>query len=290
MTLPTLEHVDLATARGLLADAILLGLSNQPSRPIESPRARAVLDDGRRVLGLSSGDRSGEAQEKLAKFFDGLISSYALPPERREAALNRLGERGDLWPSGYVTKINPNALKDGRFTTNQIESVLRSPDAVQHLGPAGDVHSNDLVSLYAKVIERQRKGEPYVSLVDARRTGHTMTAHAAWRLFADAGWRGASVSPLDLFRLFVQRHGVCFRVGASQEIKLFVLYERLERGHVAPQRLVELVGTPDRPLPPGGEVKASMRIRVNAADVEVALAYAINLHSYQHELARQGIV
>jgi hypothetical protein len=301
MNLKSVEGQPPNAARAILARAVLAQMS-ETDRIVppghlpgaEDANVRSVVEEVRSQLGFAEDDLSAETRERITARLDSILRELSVSPERENEARRRLGDRGELWPRAYRLNFpaDRETLRQVLVREEQLENVLRKPDAVQHLLPAAfNAPGAEPMSLYAMWIQSREGRQPYVMLVQTQRRGDEQQISQAWRVFHDDLERPMPEIPLQMLAAFVERFGVYFSVGNNDRLELFVPYAHLTPDASGEVRLFTTHGTADRPIGPRTELRGSLQLKPNEdKSIDVALAYTINLTAYQESLRRHRII
>jgi hypothetical protein len=164
-----------------------------------------------------------KAIERLSKF----MREKVLTESRTKTAKESLGIEGLLSPSEYAIEFGDLVkvfVKFGERPSN-IESVIHYPDVTEHLRLPGLINAEKKESLSFFVREiTPTKRNRFLQMVIARRIGSKLIFCAAWRFYREIFSWDDSMSPVDLFRKFVERYGVPFSIEDGAPTK-FILEE-----------------------------------------------------------------
>jgi hypothetical protein len=203
------------------------------------PNLSALTDDEdlalhsiAKAMGRSVTDvvTSLELRPQVLHLLNRSMQAKALDADRSRAAKEALGNAGLLSPSLYTLQFGDlvkEFIKLGERPEN-IASVVRSPDVVQHLAPPGGAipNADESQSIFVREI-RPKKKTYFLQMVTTRRQGSLLTFCAAWRFYREfISWDG-SMSPVDLLQRFVDRYGIPFSISGSRSSK-FVLNESID--------------------------------------------------------------
>lgn len=289
-----LKNLSSEAAEYLLATVIKSLLPSpkvQPSiseGPVQAELQMKVLEEVKRKLRLDANDQSHTANAKILEFLASEVCEYILSRANVNHIKNRLGQRGELWPSHYEVEFSrqfaDTAEKRGVRRKHVVEA-LRQPDAVEHL-LTPRIKDSDSVhfSLYIKVVKKPETTDPFNLLVQTRRTGNVQSVASVWRIYLkDVNLKNVR-EPLDVLRAFVEVYGMDFRIAESSWGKFF-LYESIQPG--VNQRTTKILEVENLK---NENWESGMLFRKSSLGViEIAVAYVINISKYTNDLRRHGV-
>jgi hypothetical protein len=228
--------------------------------------------------------QSESQKAELYRFLTKEMSNAALSATNTDEIKKRVGQRGDLRPDLYSIEIPPEAralAKQRSISLAEITNALEQPHEVEHLlgGVLSSTKSENAISVYSQEKETVSTGEHSFLLVLSRRTGYHQQVMEAIRIYPSDVHIDDVVSPLALFKAFIEKYGFVLKV-AGRTGKFF-LYETIPyHGDFA--KLVE--------YPPGFERETRHRtclfVKHSLGKVEVALVYSINEGRYLTDLQK----
>lgn len=164
--------------------------------------------------------------ERLAK----LMRENVLTESRRKTAKESLGIEGLLNPAEYTIELGDiiGAFEEYGERPSNIEQVIHHPDVVEHLRLPGliNVEKKECLSFFIREIKPSKRNR-FLQMVIARRIGSNLKFCAAWRFYREIFSWDDSMSPVDLFKKFVERYGVPFSIGSNAPTK-FILEQVVE--------------------------------------------------------------
>jgi hypothetical protein len=184
-----------------------------------------IMAELKSVLKIKEDDNSPAAQVRISSEISKELSEAILSRVDRQKVRSDIGNRALLPMSGYKVRFQPDGYvysRDGKFSrqrtvvTNQafIEKICTHPDLVQHFPHIVASHDGGLTLLASFFKGRGRNKRDSWVIVHAARGGDTLLVQAAWQLFPHLISDYKFETPLDIFRLFTDRYGVDFSVGA----------------------------------------------------------------------------
>ncbi len=292
--LASLRRFDRNTREGILAD---LALRLLPPPQGATPFARVtsddvyaeVLDEIRKRVRIQPQDTSQDGLAKIVTVVSEELRSLALPSDKRAEVRGRLGEKGLLPVDQYKVSFDDTfAHWSPGVDKADARKIAAAPDQVEHLLPEkfGGIGEPRRVSLLAKSLST-RVRDPHVLLFLATRTKDKLTITGGWYVFlSDVTASEAPVTPLALFRAFVNKYGVDLRVRGEPAPKL-ILYDVVR---VEPGMGTDVVAAAV-PVRPHVEIMQQfmLRYRPTEAEIDIAIAFALNLTDYTRDLERHGI-
>jgi hypothetical protein len=193
---------------------------------------------------------------------------------------NRVGQQGNLRPDAYKVILSQAKEKDFskyEISRPQLKGAVAEPDDFQHLLPGLFGPTDSDISLFIKEYENQ--DDPFTVVVQAKRSGATLTINRAFKIYHSDVDLDADLTPLGVLIAFVNKYGVSVRVG--NETAKFMLYKSIPRNE--PSR-----GTPFwsivEPLPDGTETISGLHFMATENTLEVAIGYVINETKYLKDL------
>ena len=167
-----------------------------------------------------------KAIERLAK----LMRENILTESRKRIAKEALGVEGLLNPSEYTIEFHELIKIFERYgeRPSNIEQVIHHPDVVEHLKLPGlyNLEKKESLSFFIREIKPVKRNR-FLQMVIARRDGSKLIFCAAWRFYSEIFSWDNSMSPVDLFKKFVERYGIPFSVRNSPPTK-FILEEVID--------------------------------------------------------------
>jgi hypothetical protein len=288
--LPSLKHLPRDEAESVLASFAKTLLPTPEEHPPSFPDpalAARLLQELRQRAQIGRVKDPAEVRGRVFSVLAEELSSYALRSSNIEEIKARLGTRGVLRSDYYKIEIPPaiRELRKQGIRPNHIENAMRQPSAVEHFYQESFESTDEpLISLFAKTIGSLTDPRGFTLLVESQRKGATQTVLGAWRIYhSDIQWPPRA-TPLAILKAFVEAFGVTFTVGDGPPTK-FVLYQRIPVR--SDRKEINLLNFQNRDR---HELKAYQLLRVNSeGDAEVAIAFMIDMTTYQASLSRHGV-
>lgn len=288
MKLATLERVDPAAVKGILAAAALAsapdpGVGERPAllRTYER-EATAVLSEIYDRLNISRENNSPQARVSISKAIAEALRQSILPNINVAEVLSRVGSAGLLAPSAYNV-IQPDEFRAVFYnlgvTRNHVDDAVKQPDDHQHLMTEGmPEHSQDL-SLFMKRVMSRDPVRRHWLLVQAHRVGIDQKVGAAWRVYPDDVNIELAQKPIDVLKAFVLSYGVPVRVGDTRG--LFIESQTYPGGS---QVKIDWTSAP-----PEHFLSAAHTTSTVDGMFRFGIAYCIDLPKYRLALKRRGV-
>jgi hypothetical protein len=250
----------------------------------------AMLAEIKQELNIHPADDPSKARLRLYDYLTRLMARLVLPNDEISEVRSRVGERGALPPQFYDIRYTENFEKSAKHAVSkhQIVETLKDPDYYDHLYPP---EGGKQMSLFAK-IQRPVKADPYTLLVLSERKGAIQTVYNAWPVFPPEADHKAVTSAMDILKRLVDTYGMEFTI-LGFPTKLLI-------GEVIHASEGMLIGYSDgsidlgpkafdvKGLGPGEEMRSVVVLKIEGDEVNVALAFAINMDKYYADLRRHG--
>jgi hypothetical protein len=120
-------------------------------------------------------------------------------------------------------------------------------------------------------------------LVQTRREGDLQTVVSAWRVYHEDVDLHSVTKPIELLRAFVDKYGIEFSIADDSRKRKFVLYENIP---IAQDRTTEVFKLPQ---PEKRAFEWCNVFRRSKGELEIAVAYAIDVTRYAEDLRRHGV-
>jgi hypothetical protein len=295
--LPTLESYDAQAASAILARSIL---AHSPDLaitvPIGEPEQRVWKEAQEIVRRLGVNPDSPEAEQQIRSFLSERLQKLIAPsPAREKEIRERLGAEGKLFPEAYEIKFDAKKFRELGVTKSEVEAVLHSPDAVEHMLPKsiGIPEGAPAVSLFAKLKKVPRDPSlSYVMLVQAERKGSLLEVYEAWKVYESEVELKGPVTPMDILRAFVHRYGGLFKIGDDSEPTSMLLYTEYPLHEGAKSPTLMMLGRPDRPAKEGQQfhLRGIIAIRPERKMAIWAVVYFIDEAEYKETLRQKRAI